>query len=37
MTPRERWLALLSGKEPDRMPTDHMLAMYETIHGNDRL
>ena len=23
MTPRERWLALLNGEKPDRVPTDH--------------
>ena len=22
MTPRERWLAILAGKEPDRIPVD---------------
>ena len=23
MTPRERWLALLAGEKPDRIPTDY--------------
>jgi uroporphyrinogen decarboxylase len=37
MTPRERWLALMDGRKPDRIPTDYWATNEVTEHLMDEL